>query len=907
MIQRTIAVAACAAWLGVMGCAGDGGADPDGGGGPDTVADVGAPDADADTGGGPDAVADADTGGGPDAVADADAAGPDVVVPPPGDYIRKSGSTARAPDQSWFAVANRDNGNITVFLLDAALDLGAASEYTLKLGEKSADVSSISAGHDGTYLLATLQYDQKVCKIVVADGPSQTPLCASTGSEPTAVVSNADGTRIYVANMVDGTVTIHGSDLLVRHTLDFSDANGETQVHPFALLYVKLEGQPGDVWVTDFFAEKVAGKQEGADDSRQGVVYRFDGTANDVSGRAKIVLPPLADTGFRLPDDNAQCVGDLTKAGCAQDPKPSGAFPNQLASLTFHEGRIYVTSTCASPRGEFRFNMNVHSCVHVIDAATDAEVAGLRMNIQERVKQQAAGADKLFCTIPTDMAFVDGTDFAYVTCAASDLVMRLDYTDAEVAADVSAGLPQAKNLPCGKFPTGINTFKNAAGSGFAFVYNENSRNVTVLDLSAQKKVADVQSWDLPAAGSKEAELLEGKDFYFTARGRWSDARWSSCAACHPRGLTDNITWHFPTGPRQTVSMDGTFSKENVTADALGNKHGFNAVVSALEGKKAFPQRMLNWTGVRDEVADFELNTRAVSGGKGAIVDASDNAIPAPFDIGNGANANNLGSSTQLVISTSSNKDWLKITEWAKTIRAPRAKTNLPGDAAAGAALFDSTYRCTSCHAGGAWTASRRYYEPVEGASLTGQLKGAFVDDFLGDKSVDPNLEATLVLLDSESSCTADADCANVAGACDVVAGKCRVRALGNELAFSLNRGIDQHACTVRDVGTFESPTAAEGALEVRKDMSIIAQGLGGFNVPSVLNTQMGAPYLHNGRYETLAAMLSGDNTHITLINKIASINATQTRDLIAYLLSIDGATATIPLADEDDACPPSFP
>src|SRR4030095_6869250 len=34
----------------------------------------------------------------------------------------------------------------------------------------------------------------------------------------------------------------------------------------------------------------------------------------------------------------------------------------------------------------------------------------------------------------------------------------------------------------------------------------------------------------------------------------------------------------------------------------------------------FKQRVLNWSAVRDEVQDFELNIRAVSGGQGLITD-----------------------------------------------------------------------------------------------------------------------------------------------------------------------------------------------------------------------------------------------------------------------------------------------
>jgi hypothetical protein len=50
---------------------------------------------------------------------------------------------------------------------------------------------------------------------------------------------------------------------------------------------------------------------------------------------------------------------------------------------------------------------------------------------------------------------------------------------------------------------------------------------------------------------------------------------------------------FDAGPRQTIPLDSTFSKVN-----------------------AADQRILNWSAVRDENHDFELNTRGVFGGRG---------------------------------------------------------------------------------------------------------------------------------------------------------------------------------------------------------------------------------------------------------------------------------------------------
>ena len=852
-----------------------------------------------------------DTEAGLDTDGNNDTADTDVIDV--GLFVSKSGTTALASDGSWFASTNRDSGSLTVYAFAGDPEIGTASKFTLSLGGENPEVSSVVRGHDDTYVLATLQYDQQICRIEIDGGATQTPDCAATGSEPTGVVTNAAGSRVYVANMVDGSLTVYDSALTLIETLDFSDANGETQVHPFALLYLRPEDAPGSVYVTDFFAEKVPGGQEGSDTGRQGAVYKLAGDATDTRDALKITLPPLEETGFRIPSSvEALCPND-DAAGCANDT--SGAFPNQLTSLFYQEGRLFVPSTCASPRGNIRFNMNLHSCVHVIDTETDEEIPELRLNIQERIKQQPAGEDKLFCTVPTDFACVPGTEFCYVTCGSSDLMMRLDYKDFSSASLVEAGVPGVKNLPTGKFPTGVSIYQGP--TVFAFVNNENSYSVTTISLTDQAFVEETQSVPLPVSGSIEATLLEGKDFFFTGRGRWSDARWSSCVGCHPRGLTDNVTWHFPTGPRQTVSMDASFSKENVDPDAFGNSHGFAEIVRALEADENFPQRIFNWTSVRDEVADFELNTRGVSGGLGAIVDEDNNPVDLTGENedqddlvigGIGDNANNLGSTEALIDELNTNRDWEEITEWVKTIRSPRGKTNVPGDVSTGKGLFEANYNCDACHAGGSWTTSLRYYTPTfadnAGGATSDELKETLVTNFLEGKN--NLLVGQTPVFDIFSSCLDDSDCLDIEGACDTTLNQCVSPALEFEFyASDTRRGINQHACVLRNVDTYEGQDAAEGALEVRKDMVTPSQGLAGINVPSVLNTQLGAPYLHNGRFESLADfLLDEDVDHVRKGSAISDINEAEARDLIAYLLTIDGSTTTLTPRSADVLCEP---
>src|SRR5215831_19258664 len=78
----------------------------------------------------------------------------------------------------------------------------------------------------------------------------------------------------------------------------------------------------------------------------------------------------------------------------------------------------------------------------------------------------------------------------------------------------------------------------------------------------------------------------------------SQAGWGACATCHPNGLTDNVVWLFPSGPKRTIPQHTDFDQTDPQRNTM---------------------RPLNWSGERDEQGDFELNIRAVSGGQGIIV------------------------------------------------------------------------------------------------------------------------------------------------------------------------------------------------------------------------------------------------------------------------------------------------
>ena len=117
----------------------------------------------------------------------------------------------------------------------------------------------------------------------------------------------------------------------------------------------------------------------------------------------------------------------------------------------------------------------------------------------------------------------------------------------------------------------------------------------------------------------------------------------------------------------------------------------------------------------------------------------------------------------------------------------------------------------------------------------------------------------------------------------------------------------RHVCVVRDVGTFdEQGPGNHGADEIRQN-GAPAQGVDGFNVPSLLNMSTGAPYFHNGAAETLEEALGPDfKDHLQAGNQVFSPTDEELADLIAFIQSIDDDTPTIQVPAGQRICPANF-
>jgi cytochrome c5 len=419
----------------------------------------------------------------------------------------------------------------------------------------------------------------------------------------------------------------------------------------------------------------------------------------------------------------------------------------------------------------------------------------------------------------------------------------------------------------------------------AYANNELNTSVTALDLTNNVVLKrDIESSTPPAPGTQEHRNLVGKLVFFTAlgvpdvldttgdgqfdialrdidplkhRGKASDNGWSSCASCHDDGHSDNVTWIFETGPRQTIPLEGMFS------------HDVQGVAARLQD-----QRVLNWSAVRGSNTDFNQNAIGIQGGKGFATETqTGNRSALVFNHGP-------------VFGVSDSLDALQ--EWVTTVRAPIVPQF--ANALEGRVVFEE--HCSSCHGGAKWTKSQTtpLYE-LAPANASG-LDAVFAENPVG------------------------AGFFNAGGVAPFDQGL----AVAGPQLLSVTRGQNT-LTLLDKVGTFAAPNTPEGQLEIRGAAAVgskdtapgvqSTQGFGafgaaGFNTPSLLGLSLSAPYLHDGSAATLEAVMDKHTILIpdgqggtTTVKIRDAVTAQELGDLVNFLRSIgDDTPPAISATDE---------
>ena len=752
----------------------------------------------------------------------------------------KSDSLAITTDDSRLVIVNPEDDSVSVFDLDENIRLAK-----IKTGDEPSSV--VIAPDDNTFFVAN-RAEATVTRVSgLKSGALVVSATIQVGSEPTGVALSPTGAKLFVAEFAQSRVSVWDTKTMTRV--------GAVGVKNPRGLAVSNNGDSNDadetVVIPEFYGKPVP-DAEGTDTSRLGNVRLFN--AGTLRQELSIGLEAL-DSGF---------IPDGTNKGTVK------TSPNQLWGATIQNGKIYIPSISASPAAPAKFNGNVYPVLYVADLGKKLEdkSATGTVNLAKKVAETiVAGQPRHFLADLVDIGFVGESNIGYALSRGADVVQRvvLDASGVQLGSNFNKQIDLAKvpqgNKAC-QTPTGIVIAHNGPR---AYVNCWVSRNLAVVDLATQSVAVTLESSAAPTG--EELAVNKGKRFYFTGRGRWSKESWSSCGSCHPDGLSDNMTWIFGAGPRQSTSNDGSYS----------------------HGNGAQKQRVFNWTGIFDEVHDFERNTRDVSGGFGAVTagGCGDLNEETRTDLAGG-----LDKPVRETINTTVGnclKDWDDIEAYTKTIRPPKALRDLdPDSVARGAQLFGApTNRvnagnCVACHGGAGWTVSRVFFDPSSptNAALATQ-----------DFKLPSNLPSTWNFNTKQISTQAIIT--------DTRTGAPETAAVAPK----------QISCVLRNIGTFgiSGDTAKTDALEKKPD-GTRAQGRGGYNVPSLYGMSLGAPYLHHGQVLNLEDLFTDPRwqNHLKAANPVflSSGNPSKDRaDLISFILSIDASTPEQAVLNGFDICP----
>lgn len=605
---------------------------------------------------------------------------------------------------SILVVANPDNNTATLF--DVAGDRHTRVQETWT----GLEPNGVAVMPDGTRAYITNTVSGSVAVMSITRGGRLSMRYQSeieTGTEPYGAALTPNGRKLYVTNARSNTVSVidTASNRVVK------TING-VGLEPRGIA-ITNDGDADDddetVYVTQFLALPINGKLDGEDDSKSGLVTVLDTKTDTVVTTAEI--KPLRDTGFNAAGDAIRRIAPPAVVNEEALTNPTGAYPNQLNNIAIKGDFAYIPNTGASPNGPVRFDVNTQALVAGIDRRTNRD-ADVTQNLHLAVKQQTV-APRLFMTQPWAMAFKNRGNEGYVLAAASDVAAKISVDPQTGRISILRNPTEntrVQQIATGKNPRGI--VINASDSR-AYIMNYISRDVTVLDLTKQPEpvLATIRSTGLPAAGSFEEIIHVGKELYNASvgtfdpnnpfdspiRGRMSNNGWGSCSACHPNGLSDNVVWIFPAGPRKTIPQHGDFDPSDVNQ-----------------------MRMLNWSSNRDEQEDFELNIRGVSGGQGLIVRA-DGVSQEP----NVADLAGVASGGRNQLTVRNVPAWDAIKAYIQFgIRSPLSPVSKADpDVIAGEQIFRDA-NCQSCHGTALWSTSRvRHTVPATADLITaGQIR-----------------------------------------------------------------------------------------------------------------------------------------------------------------------------------------
>lgn len=905
--------------------------------------------------------------------------------------VTQGSAVAVTQDERIAVVANRSDGVVSIIRLDPSRDAANLLADKVHIDIPFAPLNAskpwaVVIGRDDDTAYVLLRGTHEVVRISGLHGRDPHPTkSVSVGAEPTSIVISPSGKSLYVANWGEGTVSSIPTDTMVEKPLDLnrrlSDerfvgqlvGNGEPAsavwtniqldlgqrkglAHPRALA-VTDDGDNDDLdetlYATEFFAQPLVGGGPGGPDdldhSRVGLVYPILLETNGAPPNRNVIPLQPTDVSFR---DSDGAMGN-----------PTGCFPNQLYSAAVSGDRLYVTSVCASPSGPVEpgppgvfqsnnFKTLLHSAVFVVDTANNEELPSERLVLTDALdanyRDDAVGlpSDQRMPLLPTEIVVAapdaSGTRQAYLSAMGSSAVYPIAF-DVDGTARVGSAGHRFIELKRA-MPVGLAVLSEGRG----LLLDDNAPNLRLLDLATQRQAAIANTltheWSKDPATPSEQRLTdearEGRRLFSTGLSVWSfqGQAWSSCESCHPDGLSDGVTWRFTRGPRRTISLAGTYFRDEPL------------------------RRVLLWGANGDELHDVEGIARGVSGGVGGVLWNPYAGVPGKdcrllYDgktvepdgktpecgkpLATTQRANGLNGSLAMLSPSGTDHcedvsapcdlngshDWDNIDAFARTVRAPQAPLGLDKTRIAkGAALF-TQMRCHACHAGSGWTLSHLFYEP--GPSANGQIPFSDPRPSLPEGDPGPNaaaLSAMLGLLRTQQYSIPDAapdafrPAPGFQGAVSFRTaprdGEAPLDYVFGQIPAPVAMGmtpppalpVDRINCVLRSVGTFPSQSSAVADMagvvpqgspgpsirEVRKVLVTmggyqdkLAFGDSGFNIPSLVGLATGAPYFHAGNARSLEELFDPAFAGHYAAMGAAAPSSDDIRNLVTYLLSLD--------------------
>ncbi|MBC7927338.1 MAG: beta-propeller fold lactonase family protein, partial [Bryobacteraceae bacterium] len=259
---------------------------------------------------------------------------------------------ALTSDNQFLISANPDNDTVTFFDLRNDRNRKIAE---VPVGDEPNGVA-FSADGRRAYVANTISGTVSVLNINLANGAiSRNAIQIGAGTEPYSLVMSPNGTKLYVANTRSNSISVINTS-----TNTVSKVITGVGLEPRGLAITNDDDEDDTdetLYVTNFLSLPVAGKLDGADDSKEGIVYTIESLNDTVVGSA-IKVNPLADTGFKATGDALARIAPKDPADPNNFTFTTGAYPNQLNNVAIKGGYAFLPNTGASPNGPVRFNVN---------------------------------------------------------------------------------------------------------------------------------------------------------------------------------------------------------------------------------------------------------------------------------------------------------------------------------------------------------------------------------------------------------------------------------------------------------------------------------------------------------------------------------------------------------------------